>query len=68
MAAHIVYLILESKQKNDLFRSPMSENAQNILDLGTDNGDWCRIVVDKFPSDMFHSIVHVGDRRSDKYP
>lgn len=48
-AAHIVYLILDSKQKNNLFRSPIPETAQNILDIGTGNGAWAVEVADRYP-------------------
>lgn len=36
-AAHIVYMILDSREKNRLFRSPIDEGEkrlQNILDVG----------------------------------
>lgn len=37
-AAHLVYLVLDSKEENPLFRSPIGEKAQHILDIGTGNG------------------------------
>lgn len=43
------HLILDCKQKNPLFYSPIP-NAQNILDIGTGSGIWARDVADKFPS------------------
>lgn len=47
-----MYQILESQQPNNLFRSPIGDKAQNILDIGTGNGAWCRDVADKFPHGM----------------
>lgn len=55
-AAHIVYYILESKRKNPLFRSPISDTAQNILDVGTGNGTWAREVADRYPSAVVHGV------------
>ena len=40
-AAHLTYLILDSQQRNSLFRSPVGDNVQNILDVGTGNGEVC---------------------------
>lgn len=34
-AAHLVYLILDSKGESPLFRSPVEEKAQHILDFRT---------------------------------
>lgn len=52
-ANHLVFLILESQQKNPLFRSPISEKAQHILDLGTGNGAWPIDVADRFTQSKF---------------
>lgn len=48
-AGHLCHLILESQQKNPFFRSPISAKAQNVLDLGTGQGDWAQCVADQFP-------------------
>lgn len=37
---HLLFLILDSQRANPLFRSPISSKAQNIIDLGTGQGDW----------------------------
>ena len=52
-ASHLVFLIMESQQKNSLFRSPIGEKAQHVLDLGTGNEDWATDVADRFPSCEF---------------
>ena len=39
-SGHLQYIILDSGRKNPLFRSPISGKAQNILDLGTGQGNW----------------------------
>ena len=39
-AAHVLCMILDYQQKNNLFRSPVPETAQNILDVGTGGGVW----------------------------
>lgn len=39
-AAHLVYMILDSREKNPLFRSAIGDHPQNILDVGTGNGIW----------------------------
>lgn len=40
MASHLICKILDSQQTNPLFRSPIGENPQNILDVGTGDGEW----------------------------
>lgn len=49
-AVHIMHLILDSKAKNPLFYAPVSENVQNILDIGTGSGIWAKEVADKYSS------------------
>lgn len=39
-AAHLMAIVIESRQENPLFRSPIGDNPQNILDIGTGNGPW----------------------------
>lgn len=46
--SYLVYLVLDCQEKNPLFRSPVGDNAQNILDLGTGQGDWAIDVADRF--------------------
>lgn len=46
---HLIYLILDSQRRNPLFQSPLDENAQNVLDLGTGDGTWVMDVADKMP-------------------
>ena len=43
-------MILDHKQKNNLFLSPISSTAQNIIDIGTGNGAWAVDFADKYPS------------------
>lgn len=68
---HVLHLILDNKQKNQLFHSPIPDTAQNILDLGTGSGavscpissqyavsnthQWCRDVADTYPSGKMNS-------------
>lgn len=49
-AAHIADVILDCQQENPYFRSPISKNAQHIIDLGTGSGDWPIAVADAFPN------------------
>ena len=42
--------ILDSQQKNPFFRAPISSKAQNILDIGTGQGNWAVDVAQEFPS------------------
>lgn len=49
-AGHVVYLLLDSQQENPLFRSPIADTAQNILDVGTGSGIWAKEVADEYPS------------------
>lgn len=46
---HLVHLILDSRQPNPLFFSPIN-SPQNILDVGTGSGIWAKEVADRFPS------------------
>ena len=48
-AGHLLFLILDSQRENPLFRSRLGKKAQNVLDLGTGNGEWALAVADKFP-------------------
>lgn len=59
-AGHLLYLIMDSQEKNNLFRSPISDKAQNVIDLGTGDGAWAIDVADKFP--------HLTVRGVDLYP
>lgn len=38
-AQHLALYILESQEENPLFRAPISQEAKNIIDLGTGNGE-----------------------------
>ncbi len=49
-AVHTMFKVLESWQENPLFRSPISEEAQHVLDLGTGDGSWAIDVADAFPN------------------
>ncbi len=51
----MMYQILEFhfQQEHRLFRSPISKNARNILDLGTGEGKWCVDVADSLPGGEF---------------
>lgn len=51
-----MHLIVDSQQKNNLFRAPVSGSIQNILDIGTGNGAWAQDVADKFPSAVIEGI------------
>ena len=48
-AGHLLFLIIDSQRNNPLFRSRLEKNAQNVLDLGTGNGEWALAVANKFP-------------------
>ena len=51
-AANLLCIIVNSHSPTpkSLFNSPHSDNAQNILDIRTDNGAWAIAVADRFPS------------------
>ena len=49
-AGHVVNLLLDTGAKNPLFFSPIPDSAQNILDIGTGSGIWCKDVADRYPS------------------
>lgn len=55
-AAHLTYLILDSQQKNPLFRSPIPDTAKHILDIGTGNGPWAVDTEDDYASTFVHAI------------
>jgi len=48
-AGHLLYQILDSQETNTLFRSPIPDTAQHIIDLGTGDGTWAIEVADRFP-------------------
>lgn len=52
---HLVHCILDSKQANPFFYSPIPE-AAHILDIGTGTGDWARDVGDRFPSATIRGV------------
>lgn len=49
-AGHLLFLILDCQRSNPLFRSPVGKNWQNVIDLGTGNGEWALAVADRFPN------------------
>lgn len=49
-ATHLLYAVLDSQEANPLFRSPIPDNAQNIVDLGTGNGAWAIDVAERYPT------------------
>ncbi|KFY28414.1 hypothetical protein V493_02946 [Pseudogymnoascus sp. VKM F-4281 (FW-2241)] len=55
-AGHLVYQILDCQEENTLFRSPIPENAQHIIDLGTGDGTWAVQVADRFPGVTIHGV------------
>ena len=59
-AAHIVYMILDHAAPNPLFRAPVGDNAQNILDIGTGDGTWAVEVADRFPGGKFAARILKG--------
>ena len=55
-AAHLAYMIIDSQQKNPLFRSPMPDTAKHILDIDAGNGTCPVETADKYPSLCNHAI------------
>ncbi|OBT62535.1 hypothetical protein VE03_07387 [Pseudogymnoascus sp. 23342-1-I1] len=55
-AGHLVYQILDCQEENNLFRSPIPENAQHIIDLGTGDGTWAVQVADRYPGITIHGV------------
>ena len=53
-AKHLCFRVLESLQPNQLFRSPIRQDAQHIIDLGTGDGAWALDVADAFPNVTVH--------------
>ena len=49
-AGHLARTVMESLRDNPYFRSPISKNAQHVIDLGTGSGGWASDVVDMLPS------------------
>lgn len=47
---HLAYTVIEALQDNPYFRSPLSDKAQHIIDLGTGDGSWPVAVADRFPN------------------
>ncbi|RDW73348.1 hypothetical protein BP6252_07255 [Coleophoma cylindrospora] len=54
--SHLMYMILDSQQPNNLFHSPIGPNPQNILDIGTGDGTWAVEVADMFPSATVYGV------------
>lgn len=59
-AGHLLFLILDSQRENSLFRSRLAKNAQNVIDLGTGNGEWALAVADKFPNREYSLMGYEG--------
>ena len=52
-AGHVLFLILDCHRENPLFCSPLGENTQNVLDLGTGGAEWAIGVGETFPNRKF---------------
>ncbi len=50
---HLMYLVLDGQKENPLFRSPLSDSATNVLDLGTGGGEFAIDVADRYPNRRF---------------
>lgn len=63
-SVHLMHAILDSGSENPLFRAPVSDKIQNILDIGTGNGRWAIEAADNFPGGMciLGSINHLAWR------
>lgn len=48
--------ILDSQGPNPLFRAPVKDELQHILDIGTGTGSWAQDVADKYPSAVVHGV------------
>ncbi|KAJ5107355.1 hypothetical protein N7456_004030 [Penicillium angulare] len=55
-AGHIVDLLMNSDHHNPLFRAPVGEDAQHILDIGTGAGHWAIDVADRFPRTLVRGV------------
>lgn len=57
---HLMHLILDSKQPNPLFYSPIPGTAKNILDVGTGTFISAKDVADHFPlgKAIMQSLFH----------
>ncbi len=55
-AGHMVFRVLDSQEENPLFRSPLNDKVQNILDIGTGDGSWPINVADNFPNIGVHGV------------
>lgn len=42
--------MLDRTEPNQLFRSPIGPSPQNIIDIGTGQGDWAVDAADQYPS------------------
>jgi ubiquinone/menaquinone biosynthesis C-methylase UbiE len=51
---HLVAIVMDSDRETPLFHSPIGDNPQHILDLGTGQGKWA-MYVNKIPQDLFLS-------------
>ena len=51
---HLIYLILDSQQKNVLFRAPLGHEPRNVLDVGCGSAEWAIQMADHYPD------VHVN--------
>ncbi len=48
-AGHVYFRVLDCQEENQLFRSPIGDDAQNVLDIGTGDASWAIDVADNFP-------------------
>lgn len=55
-AGHLTLLVLDSQEENPLFRSPIPDSAQHILDIGTGDGSWAVEVADQRPNCTVHGV------------
>lgn len=60
---HLRNSVLDFQEKNQFFKSPVSETVQIILDVGTGDASWAIEVADRYASGVMLTIFYLSSQQ-----